>query len=179
MATGAFDWSQAKTRKRNASRQIPLWADFLAFDGHHCRQIYSSLSEDWRCPGCGRSTFEVLRWTTRFPNKPKAFQGWVGGYHRHHDHGAEQYRFSRSGPLPRFPETVVCEQCNSADKQAKRQLLLPAVFSFAPAEIREFVEPAAHGWHLLNFQIAAQIYLGVSGCMPGVWPPMTDNQLNE
>lgn len=172
MAGGTFDWSQAKTRKRNASRRIPSWPDFLAFDGQHCRQIYLSLPADWECPGCRRSKFQILRWTTRFPNLPNAFEGWVGGYHRHHDHGAERYSFGEVARPPRFREAVVCEQCNAADAQAKRRLVLPKDFSYAPLEICRFVEATAHGWHVLNFVVAAEIYQAVTGYTPVVWPPV-------
>lgn len=58
----------------------------------------------------------------------------------------------------RFPETLVCDQCNSADGQAKRQLKLPANFSFSPSEIRQFVTAAPHEGHRIDIQRAQAIY---------------------
>ncbi|VVE56675.1 hypothetical protein PAQ31011_05129 [Pandoraea aquatica] len=167
-----FDWTQQLTRKRNAERRIPTHADFVAYDGHHCHALYKSLPPDWRCPGCCRSTFEVLRWTMRFPHLPTKFLGWAGGYHRHHDHAGDRRggRLLWNSPYARFPETVLCEQCNAADATVKRVLKLPKEFSYSPEEIRAFVEPVPHGWHIINYQQAARIYEWVRRCPPTVIP---------
>jgi hypothetical protein len=125
----------------------------MAFTGAHCRQLYASLSQDWRCPGCHRTKYQLIRWTMRYPNSPNQYLGWVGGVHRHHDHGSDDGRRPA-----RFPTTVMCEQCNDADKAAKRKLRLPNNFSFSPAEIRRFVIGTPHGWHLLNYAAAAREY---------------------
>jgi len=79
-------------RSKNEALRIPTMADFTAFGGAHCRDIYRSLQPGWTCPGCGRSTFEILRWTLRFPRTTHAFEGWVGGYHKHHDHSVDEPR---------------------------------------------------------------------------------------
>lgn len=154
--TGLRDRDREKVVDHNRDRRIPTPDDFAAFDGQHCRLIFQGLPPDWRCPGCARTTFEILRWTLRFPHRPDAFYGWVGGYHKHHDHSGDHLQFN--GPYGRFPATVVCEQCNSADSAAKRKLKLPAWFSFSPAEIRAFVSATPHGKHLIDYVIARQIY---------------------
>lgn len=147
-------------RSKNETLRIPTMADFTAFDGAHCKHIYSSLPSGWTCPGCSRSTFEILRWTIRFPRSPHAFQGWVGGYHNHHDHGVDDFRYGRTTtPItPRFGTTTICEQCNSADGMAKRKLGLRRDFSFAPWEIRKFVTATPHGFHQIDYELASTIY---------------------
>lgn len=163
--TGVTDPRRDKTLKRNREMRIPTQEDFLAFDGAHCKRLYASIGPDWRCPGCHRTKYQVMRWTKRFPDTPYSFMGWVMGLHKHHDHG--------NWP-GRFPETLVCEQCNSADAAAKRELKLPKKFSFSPAEIRCFVIAVPHGWHLINYVAAQRLYVAANISPPpppAFWPP--------
>jgi hypothetical protein len=122
-------------------------------------------------PGVPTQQDQILRWTLLFPNSPTPYEGWAGGYHEHHDHGAE------SGFAPRFERTILCEQCNSADASAKRKLNLPKQFSFSPAEIAQFVTATPHGWHLLDYDRAAEIYAAAQ-VTPRVvlWPPFGDQK---
>lgn len=149
--TGITDRRRDATIKRNSERRIPTTEEMHAFTGAYCRRIYESLGPDWRCPGCNRTKYELIRWTMLFPTSPSPYLGWAGGLHKHHDHG---------GWPGRFPRTVVCEQCNDADKAAKRALGLAKDFSFSPSEIRGFVLATAHGWHLLNYAAAWREYIG-------------------
>ena len=141
----------------------PTQLEFLEYDGAHCFQLWKILPAEWRCPGCDRSKFEVLRWTKRYfklgVGKCPAYMGWMAGLHRHHDH-AQGYVDQGLG---RFPETVICDQCNSSDGTAKRRLSLPQNFSFSPSEIREFITATPHGRHSLDLQRAKNLYqrLGV------------------
>jgi hypothetical protein len=162
--TQVQDTYRAGVLKNNLNVKCPSIEEYLAFDGAHCHRIYNRLSEDWRCPGCWRTKFEILRWTILYPHKPESRRpGWAGGYHEHHDHAGDKYL--RTGqPLlfhSRFTPIVVCEQCNSADSAAKRKLNLPADFSYSPWEIRQFVTSYAHGKHLVDYQIAHGIYLAL------------------
>ncbi|MGJ7610678.1 MULTISPECIES: hypothetical protein [unclassified Variovorax] len=137
----------------NLVAKRPSIEDFRAFDGAHCRRIYARLPEDWRCPSCLRTKFEILRWTTLYPHKPEISRpGWAGGYHEHHDHAGGKWFAAR------FEPTVICEQCNSADSAIKRKLKLPAKFSFSPIEIQRVVTSYAHGKHLIDYQVAHMIY---------------------
>ncbi len=69
---------------------------------------------------------------------------------RHHCHA--------DGPN-RFPTTLTCGDCNSADGAAKRRLGLPEKWSFAPNEIRQFVSVKPHsGKTTIDYQIAQAIY---------------------
>lgn len=176
--SGLRDSDREKTMLRNANRRIPTWEEFYAFDGAHCKQIYASLDADWRCPACRRNKYELLRWTMLFPNSPHRYEGWAAGFHKHHDHRADPVFVAGvahpSGFAQRFPATILCEQCNSADAAAKRKLKLPKQFSFSPAEIALFVIATPHGWHLLDYDIAAAIYVAVLTPTPatnsGFWP---------
>ena len=147
--------------RRNQTLRIPTYEDYLSFDGAHCRSIYAALAADWTCPGCGRNTYQVLRWTMRFPKSPNRFEGWAAGYHTHHDHSTNYYRYAltdRPKTPPRFPDTIICEQCNSADGMAKRKLKLPSAFSFSPSEIRQFVSATPHGFHQTDYAKAQAIF---------------------
>jgi hypothetical protein len=159
--TGITDRGRDATIKRNRERRIPTVEEQREFTGAHCRRKYAALAPDWRCPGCNRTKYELIRCTMLFPKSPHRYMGWAGGLHEHHDH---------SGWPGRFPPTVMCEQCNDADKAAKRALGLPGDFSFSPAEIRGFVLATAHGWHLLNYAAARREYIGA--CKLGPPPPL-------
>lgn len=170
LGTGIRNKDREKNILRNLTRRIPTFEEFNSFDGAHCKNIYRSLDISWRCPGCRRSKFECLRWTMRFPNSANAKEGWALGLHKHHDHRADPIlidgKYKPSAWTPRFSEIHVCEQCNSADATAKRKLNLPKEFSFSPIEIGTFVIPTPHGWHLLNYEIAEQIFLQISKVPP-------------
>lgn len=148
--------------------RVPTLDEYTAFDGAHCRNLWRSLDERWRCPGCNRTKFEILRWTKRKPPGHKEpFMGWLAAFHTHHDHGSDRFgldahgRFLRPGPS-RFPEVIVCDHCNGADASAKRKLGLPREFSFAPHEIAQFVTATPHAGHVIDYEIAQAIYDRVS-----------------
>ncbi|WP_432263034.1 hypothetical protein [Cupriavidus sp. TMH.W2] len=154
--TGVRNRVRDRVLANNARRRVPTMAEFLAFRGDHCHRLYAQLPQDWCCPGCARTKFQILRWTRKFPGKPHAHMGWAGGYHEHHDHGGDARQFR--GRFGRFAPTVICEQCNNADTAAKRTLGLPRDFSFSPTEIRQFVVGSPHGDHLIDYDIARDIY---------------------
>lgn len=133
--------------------RVPSIAEYEAHDGLHYRVLWVRVGADWTCPGCGRSRYQIMRWTKRFPGTPAAFMGWVAPLHTHHDH-ARDYE----GGIERFRPTVVCDQCNAADGRAKRQLKLPPDFSFAPEELARFVTGTPHSKHAINLELAREIY---------------------
>lgn len=136
--------------------RVPTWEEFLAYDGAHTKLLWKESGPDWVCPACGRNKFQVLRWTKRFPGSKGAFMGWIAPLHKHHDHGHDWLR-STSSPA-RFPQTLICDQCNAADGVAKRKLGLPSDFSFSPVEISAFVKAQAHGKHTIDYGVARAIY---------------------
>ncbi|MCH5489579.1 hypothetical protein ABEH63_15075 [Pseudomonas syringae] len=64
----------------------------------------------------------------------------------------------RAAAVARFAPVIICEQCNAADSTAKRKLGLPENFTFTPLEIKSFIFPTAHGWHIVNYKVAQDAY---------------------
>lgn len=67
---------------------------------------------------------------------------------KHHCHGNR-----------RFPQMLMCGDCNSADGAVKRKLRLPEHWSFSPQEIGQFVrvEPFS-GLTIIDYAKARAIY---------------------
>jgi hypothetical protein len=134
---------------------VPTAQDIAAFTGMHCARLYGqTLASGWRCPCCGRSAVELIRWAAiRGPSWRQRYgdeygMGWTISITRHHCHGAR-----------RFPETTICGDCNSADGAAKRVLTLPAHWSFTPDEIGQFTKLTAHsGRTIIDYAKAQSIY---------------------
>lgn len=145
--------------------KTPSLNDYLNYNGAHCFRLWASLDNNWVCPGCKRSKFQIMRWTTRFYQKSdgtrETYKGWMAGLHRHHDHSVDY----RSSQPRRFLETIICDQCNAADGAVKRKLKLDSNFSFSPFEIAQFVIPTPHSKHKINYEIAENIYRYVSTIM--------------
>ncbi len=134
--------------------KIPTYEVYQSHDGLHYRQLWNSIGDEWVCLGCGRSKFQIMKWTRRFPNTPNSFMGWVAALHKHHDHSIGLFESGQT----RFPETLVCGQCNSADGTVKRKLKLPSNFSFSPQEMRTFIRATPHGKHEINYDLALTIF---------------------
>lgn len=128
--------------------RVPTFEQFRSHDGLHYKHLWREVGDNWNCPSCKRSKYEVMRWAKRFPNNPNAFWDWVAPLHRHHDHSAQR----------RFPMTIICDQCNSSDGAVKRKLKLPGGFSFSPQEIGRFVMGTPHGRHKIDYEVAKKIY---------------------
>lgn len=146
-------------------RRVPTMDEYLQYDGAHCRNLWRSLSEDWECPGCGRTRFQIMRWTKRYRDKdPKTgrsvdpYMGWMAALHEHHDHGVDDLPYLLQDRAERFPRTVICDHCNAADGRVKRLLKLPRDFSFSPEEIRQFVRVTPHAGHELDLARARDVY---------------------
>ena len=142
--------------------RLPTISEFQAYKGAHCHRLWAEVGEHWTCPSCRRSKFQILRWTTRFPNSPHKFEDWMAGLHKHHDHSAEMLERE----VPRFEQTIICDQCNAADGTAKRKLSLPPKFSFSPLEISWFVVPRAHEKHEIIYPAAQSVYEAVCQSQP-------------
>ncbi|MHA2764413.1 hypothetical protein [Vibrio harveyi] len=139
--------------------KVPSLQDYLYHTGLHYKKLWAEVGNDWKCPACSRTKFQIMRWTKRFPNKPTAFMDWVAALHRHHDHSADILNPQNA----RFSETVICGQCNSADGAVKRKLKLPKDFSFSPVEISKFVSATPHGAHKISYELAESIYHSLKG----------------
>lgn len=133
---------------------IPADEDYRLHDGLHYRHLWQETPDTWKCPSCGRTKYQVMRWAKRFPKSPDSFMGWVAPLHRHHDHSVGYFQPGK----PRFPQATICDQCNSCDGAAKRKLNLPSDFSFSPEEISLFIVATPHGKHSINFDVARSVY---------------------
>jgi RepB DNA-primase from phage plasmid len=157
--------------------KIPTWGDYLAFDGGPSSHKWQQISDDWHCPGCDRSKFELLHWAQK--NRPKRrdpaklqltpFMGWQATLNEHHDHGQP----------PRFEPVIVCDQCNAVDAQVKARFRdMARDFSFAAEEIRRIVTPRPHQSHLVDYGAARQIYREARRAAAALcWPAGTDNNM--
>jgi len=134
--------------------KIPTDEEYRAYDGAHCFSLWKKIDEGWRCPGCGRSKREIMRWTKR-QAAVGMYWGWMAGLHQHHDHSTDRYG-------GRFSMAIICDQCNGADGQAKRDLHLPVDFSFSPAEIRRFITVSAHGRCRVDLEKAMDVFRELS-----------------
>jgi hypothetical protein len=142
-----------KTRKWS---KIPTDAEIEAFDGVHCKSTYrEAVARNWRCPSCKRSAQELIRWSEiRGPGMRVRYgdeygMGWTISMAKHHCHAGH-----------RFPDTLICGECNAADGVAKRELGLPRDWSFSPEEIAEFVSVVPHsGKTEINYAKAYAIYV--------------------
>ncbi|WP_202906078.1 hypothetical protein [Morganella psychrotolerans] len=76
---------------------------------------------------------------------------WVAALHKHHEH------YMGLG-VPQLPETLICDQCNSADGTVKRMLKLPENFLFSPLEMRIFIEATPHGKHKIDYVRALDLF---------------------
>lgn len=120
LALGSYGGVIAMTKSAKYSR-IPTADDIAAFTGMHCARKYrDAVDSGWRCPCCGRTAQQLIRWTEiRGPSWRARFGDAYGmGFSitmaEHHCHGDG-----------RFPDTLICGDCNSADGAAKRKLRLP------------------------------------------------------
>jgi rubredoxin len=136
----------------------PTPIEFQRYNGGSCHKLWNDLDESWVCPACGRSKYQILRYKGGSPiynGNPEVASNLIAPLARHHDHSRERYADSGKA---RFKETVICQDCNSAEAAAKTQLKLPQNFSFSPNEIGEFVLGISHGTVSIDFYRAWQIW---------------------
>jgi hypothetical protein len=133
----------------------PTKIEIAAFDGLHCEALYRwAIAHNWHCPSCGRTAIELIRWSEiRGPSMRQRYgdvhgMGFTISLTRHHCHG-----------VGRFPEILICGDCNAADGAAKRKLRLPRDWSFAAYEIKQFVNVVPHsGKTIIDYDRAHEIY---------------------
>lgn len=130
-------------------------------------------SQDWVCPCCSRSKFQV----SRIGNKQQIVAKLV----IHHDHmddalEAEFHQaFASTGTskeqieglrlvermantFAAYEEVLICEDCNNADAQAKKAVSAPKNFSFSPGQIRRFIRSADHRPHEVDMSSARAVW---------------------
>lgn len=107
---------------------------------------FFEVSPDWRCPCCYRTKREMARLDKN--------GDLLCAIHDHHDHYCERFdvdtRKLANGDwnfgnavrdsLIRFPNTLICNDCNVAEPNAKKIVGAPTFFSFTPFEIAYFID---------------------------------------
>lgn len=122
-------------------------------------------SQNWMCPCCGRSKFQV----SRLGRSGQILAKLVV----HHDHMDESLKaafhsaFEAAGTdiaqssglqlverignaFSAYEPVLVCEDCNNADTKGKRSARAPNDFSFSPSQIRAFIRPRDHQPHEID-----------------------------
>ncbi len=145
--------------------RVPTPAEVASFDGLHCARAYvEAVRTGWRCPSCNRTPTELIRWSEiRGPSMRRRYADrWGMGFtisltnHHCHSGGPSIPYVNRA---ERFPTTLICGDCNSADGAAKKFLGLPRTWSFSPSEIGRFVTVVPHsGRTVIDYDGARSIY---------------------
>jgi hypothetical protein len=134
----------------------PTWQNYLAYDGLHCAKLWGQLDDTWKCPGCDRTKFQLLRWARIHYPRGTSRMGWFTALHTHHDHSA------RDDQPPRFIEQVICDNCNMVDGAVKRRFReMRSDFSFAPVEIRAIITARPHRTHIIHYDGALHLWLTI------------------
>lgn len=140
---------------------------------------FHDTAHDWRCPCCFRSKREIAR-------IDKNRNLWCAIVF-HHDHYQDlayelfsKYKLLQTrtahvvlGSFARFPETLICEDCNNADAAAKAKInaamgdeaQVPATFSFAPHEIAHFVRVSRNTSHEIVTPRAVEAWRAIAPSM--------------
>ncbi|MEO8390725.1 hypothetical protein [Polaromonas sp.] len=151
----------------------------LAIKRHHkvddfeMNSNWIGSSQDWFCPCCNRSKFQI----TRVGSKGQILAKSVV----HHDHmgealkrafheafeaagtDVEQNEGQRlveriGGAFAAYEEVLVCEDCNNADTNAKKLVGSPAYFSFSVSQIARFIAPKIHQPHEVDEATAQKVW---------------------
>ena len=130
-------------------------------------------SQDWICPCCGRTKFQV----SRVGKKGQILAKLVV----HHDHMGEAMKaafhsaFEAAGTrveqidgwrlvermgdaFAAYAEVLVCEDCNNADTEAKKLAGSPSYFSFSIGQIRRLIVSGDHRPHLVESTRAGEVW---------------------
>lgn len=112
---------------------------------------FFNVPHDWVCPCCYRDKRQMARLDKN--------GNLLCSIHEHHDHYCERFdvdvrkmspgdfNFSRAvqDSLIRFPNTLICNDCNVAEPAAKKIVGAPSFFSFSPFEIAYFIDVSDTG----------------------------------
>jgi rubredoxin len=155
------------------SPQTQRIAQSLCATGFALNRWWVITPPDWICSVCRRSKREIARLNRR--------GAMMGELHAHHDHMREYVarRFAevsaergeivadaratefikRAVPFAcAFDETIICSDCNAADARAKVLVGAHPDFSFAPAEIAQFLIAAPNREHAIDASRARALW---------------------
>lgn len=142
-------------------------------EGVHFNKWWVCTPTTWRCPVCDRKKSELLKL-----NKHGDLSGQL---HEHHDHMsdlakkrfdeisaskenviadliAQKFVIRLSYALAAYDKTIICSDCNSADKQAKKIVSAHKYFSFSPSEISKFIIVKNNLEHEIDEDILKEIW---------------------
>lgn len=137
------------------------------FGAHEIGAIgcFFDTTSDWLCPVCFRSKDELARLDKN--------GNLLCAIHSHHDHFGDlamsRIRDAAAGTRThalndgfyRFPNTLICNDCNVIEGYAKSTIETSAVFSFAPHEIGTFIIVTPNAPHRLDRDRLKQTYEAV------------------
>ena len=143
--------------------------------GVHVNRWWVMTPPEWKCPSCGRGKSQIVRLNRH---------GFLTGQlHEHHDHMkdrvkkrfaeisvsrktivadtlAEKFAIRTAYGLSAYDNTVICSDCNQADRNAKAAAKTHADFSYSPAEILAFIKPRDNtAPHEIDEAVATQIWM--------------------
>jgi hypothetical protein len=129
----------------NGALLIDLFLELGAQGLGHVGNFFA-VPPEWRCPCCYRTKRGMARLDKN--------GDLLCAIHDHHDHYCERFEVDTRkmagrdwnfgaavrDSLIRFPNTLICNDCNVAEPAAKKIVGAPSFFSFAPFEISYFIE---------------------------------------
>lgn len=134
---------------------------------------WAYTSQDWTCPACQRTKSEIVRLNTKNELMCRLVE--------HHDHmqdllikrfiaisvsrnevvadeSAERFAKRSTSMVSSYDNTIICEDCNAADANAKKAAGADKYFSYAPSEIGKFVIASPNVSHKIDPKIALEIW---------------------
>jgi rubredoxin len=134
---------------------------------------WSHTSQDWTCPACRRTKPEIVRLNTK--------NELICRLVEHHDHmqdllvkrfiaisvsrnevvadeSAEHFAKRSASMVSSYDNTIICDDCNTADAHAKKVVGTDKSFSYSPNEIGKFVFASPNVSHKINSKIASEIW---------------------
>lgn len=152
----------------NAKLLIQLMQETGALDLGSIANFFQ-VGSDWHCPSCHRSKAEQARLDKN--------RNLMCAIHSHHDHmvdaACEKMPGFHRDDLPwqdrrgydslrsnfnRFTDTLICNDCNVVEGDAKRKCGAPAAFSFTPFEISTFIIVTNNAAHTLDIAKAQETW---------------------
>lgn len=153
--------------EKNAKLLISLMRELGATDlGSVCG--FFETSHEWCCPCCHRQKQEIARLDKNLE--------LLCAFHWHHDHlehmADDKIPYIRNGldwrdaqpydsmrrNFRRFPETLICSDCNVVEGAAKMAAGAASSFSFTPFEISTFIFVTPNAPHRFDRQMALSVY---------------------
>lgn len=134
---------------------------------------WSFTPQSWKCPACGRQKKDIVR----LNNNDQLMCRLV----EHHDHMrdllltrfreissssrevvademAESFAKRSAAMVSSYDNTIVCDDCNTADGNAKKIAGTHEDFSFSPIELSKFIKVTPNSTHKIDAGVARAIW---------------------